>query len=48
MIDVLSFCANVYIGTPWILFHPGVVTINNGPIVLLLILVSDVGSHVLW
>ena len=48
MIHALPFCGNIYIGTPWVLFHPGVVAVNNGPVVLLFVLVPTISSHRVW
>ena len=45
MIHALAFCGNVYFGTPWVLFHLGVVTVNNGLVVLLFVLVPAISSH---
>ena len=42
MIHAPPFCGNIYIGTPWVLFHPGVVAVNNGPVVLLFVLVPTI------
>ena len=36
MILAPLFCVSVYIGTPWILFHPGVVADNKGPVMFCL------------
>ena len=48
MIHAPPFCGNIYIGTPWVLFHPGVVAVNNGPVVLLFVLVPTISSHRVW
>ena len=37
MIHVSPFCGNVYIGTPWVLFHLGVVAVNKDPVVFCLV-----------
>ena len=37
MIHAPPFYGNVYIGTPWVLFHPGVITVNKDPIVFCLV-----------
>ena len=48
MIYAPSFCGNVYIRTPWVLFYPGVVAVINGPVVLLFVLVPAISSHRVW
>ena len=48
MIYAPSFCGNVYIRTPWVLFYPGVVTVINGPVVLPFVLVPAISSHRVW
>ena len=45
MIHAPPFHGNVYIGTPWVLFHLGVVAVNNGLVVLLFVLVPAISSH---
>ena len=45
MIHAPPFHGNVYIGTPWVLFHLGVVAVNNGPVVLPFVLVPAISSH---
>ena len=34
MIHAPPFCCNVYIGTPWVLSHPRVITVNKTPVML--------------
>ena len=48
MMHALPFCDNVYIGTPWVLFHPGVIVVNNGLVVLPFVLVLAISSYCLW
>ena len=45
MIHAPPFCGNVYIGTPWVLFYPGVVAVNNSPVVWCFVLVPAITSH---
>ena len=37
MIHAPPFCGNVYIGTPWVLFHPEVVAVNKDLVVFCLV-----------
>ena len=38
------FCDDVYIGTPWVLSHPGVVLVNKGPVMFCLVTASRLFS----
>ena len=38
------FCGDVYIGTPWVLSHPGVVLVNKGPVMFCLVTASRLFS----
>ena len=48
MIHALPFCGNVYIETPWVLSHPGVITVNKDPVVFCLVSTIPLFSLVLF
>ena len=48
MIHALPFCGNVYIGIPWVLSHPGFITVNKDPVVFCLVSAIPLFSLVLF